>query len=750
MRTKQSHRLWIWCVLVLTLLIFWARILPNLDEQSLTVDEPVHLVRGLAYWRTGDLRLQYGHPPLSHALIGALPMLEPGLPSPTHVPGWADAQRLDVARQLVWGTPDRQLDRVVFLGRWPVLALGMLLAALSCRWATDLFGSRAGLIALFLCTFDPNLLAHASLATTDLPATCTIVAASYAFFRWTRQPTVSRLLLAGFALGLAWSAKLSSLILIPVLGFAVLWCATLHKRHLISLLSGFAGIALLGTLVLWALHRFETGTLAGFWIPMPTHWDNVRRLWLHQGAGHSAYFLGQLSHIGMLTACGIECLRRRFAWVSNGVITLITGLILLEYWVFPFPTVRVNTPAWYHQLAEDADQFAILDLPMDPVTFDKDYMAYQVAHGKALVGGKISRPTSEAFQFINERPFLRGLYEENDMDPALGAVSHQLAHLAEHDVRYIILHKGNLSAEKLARWRDWLTIEPTYESEALVVYQTEPRRGRDFELVHELTESVGLIRWAVSPTTTQQGGTVSIDVRWGSSAPVEREFDVKFSLVSDEGEIVQSVQTSLLPDWPTHQWSAHAVARGEYTLQVDPFAPAERLWLHLALTAKNEDVIVGEPVMLDTLTVGSLPRTFNVPSIEHKLSASFGSELDLLGYDLSQQREALEIILHWRARRPMAVPYKFFVHLYSREEGELAAQADVMPGNWTYPTTWWVEGEIVSDRVHLSMEDLQAGQYQLAVGVYHPDSGERLPVRGSPLGMNYKDGRMMLPLVIEH
>lgn len=295
--SEKPRRLWMWCSVVL-LLVFWGRVLVNLHAQSPTVDEPVHLARGLAYWHTGDLRLQYGHPPLAHALIGALPMLEPGIPSPAQVPGWADASRLDVTHRMLWKTPNRPTVRLVFLGRWPVLALGLLLGALSYRWAADLFGPRAGLLALFLYTFDPNILAHAGLATTDLPVTCMIFAAGYAFFRWLRRPSRDHLLVAGLTLGLAWGAKLSSLVLMPVLGLALLWRAWRDRRRLIDLLIGFAGILGLSALILWAIYRFETGTAAGLWVPMPTHWDNLRRLWLHQSTGHSAYFLGQLSQEG--------------------------------------------------------------------------------------------------------------------------------------------------------------------------------------------------------------------------------------------------------------------------------------------------------------------------------------------------------------------------------------------------------------------------------------------------------------------
>lgn len=450
---------------------------------------------------------------------------------------------------------------------------------------------------------------------------------------------------------------------------------------------------------------------------------------------------------GVLAALGVQCIRRLTRRAGDVLAALIVGLILLEYWVYPFHTVHVDVPEWYHQLRVNADRFAILDLPIDPLTFDKKYMSYQTVHGKPLVGGKISRPTSETFRFIRGHPFLQSLYQKNEMDPALGDVSRQLAYLAENDVRYIVLHKQNLSAEKLARWQEWFVSDAVYESEGLAVYHTQPRLGRDFQLAYQLNESLGLIGYSVSPTITQQGATIFIDARWGSRAPVARKLKVAFSLVSAAGETVQSVAMPLYRDWPSDEWPADAVVRAQYPLQIDSFVPAGCLSLYVTLI-DNEGDVVGQPAKLETLTVGALPRYFETPSMEYTVNASFGSDVELLGYDLRQEEAAIDITLHWRANNQMEVAYKFFVHLYS-PDGEVVAQADVMPRDWTYPTTWWEEGEIVSDEVSLSLEEVQAGRYLLGLGVYDPGTGERLPVTNFAGVLESSDGRLTLPPVIK-
>ena len=63
----------------------------------------------------------------------------------------------------------------------------------------------------------------------------------------------------------------------------------------------------------------------------------------------------------------------------------------------------------------------------------------------------------------------------------------------------------------------------------------------------------------------------------------------------------------------------------------------------------------------------------------------------------------------------------------------MAAQVDVVPRNWTYITTWWEAEEIVSDEVRLPLSEVEPGRYRLAVGVYHPETGDRLSISSETL-----------------
>ncbi len=122
------------------------------------------------------------------------------------------------------------------------------------------------------------------------------------------------------------------------------------------------------------------------------------------------------------------------------------------------------------------------------------------------------------------------------------------------------------------------------------------------------------------------------------------------------------------------------------------------------------------------------------------LKATFGQQMQLDGYDITQTEQNLTVTLHWQALRSMAVDYTVFVHLL--KDGQRVAQHDNAPW-WQLPipTTTWQAGESLLDQHSLSLPtNLAAGTYQLQVGVYYWQTQERLSVTkdGAPAG-NYVD-----------
>jgi len=123
-------------------------------------------------------------------------------------------------------------ERHLILFRLPVIALGVLTCWLVYRLARALFGEGPALGALFFAALCPNLLAHGSLATLDLPATAGILGAVYALWRYVEHPSVRRMTVLSLALAAASLVKVQAILLYPyvALVLALLALGPLRSR----------------------------------------------------------------------------------------------------------------------------------------------------------------------------------------------------------------------------------------------------------------------------------------------------------------------------------------------------------------------------------------------------------------------------------------------------------------------------------------------------------------------------------------
>lgn len=98
----------------------------------------------------------------------------------------------------------------------------------------------------------------------------------------------------------------------------------------------------------------------------------------------------------------------------------------------------------------------------------------------------------------------------------------------------------------------------------------------------------------------------------------------------------------------------------------------------------------------------------------------------------------VRVVMEWLS--PVAVQDSFvvFAHVINAE-GALHAQHDGVPGAGLLPMTAWTPGEPVTDRFAISLPgDLAPGEYEIRVGLYHPESGLRLAATGgSERGADY-------------
>jgi hypothetical protein len=194
--------------------LFVLQVLSSMRYMSLVYDEPAYIGAGYSYWTTRDDRLNAEHPPLIKFLI-ALPLLSAGLTAPTSDPSWPKVDQWAFARALFAEHP-RDFERILLLSRISSVLLGVLLAFFVRRWAHELWGAEAGLAALLLYVFEPNILAGSSVAMLDLGLTAFTFIAMFYVWKWLRTGRAGYGTLACVALGFSLLSKEAAVAFLPI------------------------------------------------------------------------------------------------------------------------------------------------------------------------------------------------------------------------------------------------------------------------------------------------------------------------------------------------------------------------------------------------------------------------------------------------------------------------------------------------------------------------------------------------------
>jgi hypothetical protein len=207
--------------------------------------------------------------------------------------------------------------------------------------------------------------------------------------------------------------------------------------------------------------------------------------------------------------------------------------------------------------------------------------------------------------------------------------------------------------------------------------------------------------------------------------------------------------------WYTRDLSAYRLAVGVMHGR-DPWQPAARLTptLHTQNDTPYAVRLPDDGTLLELARFrqilgmpagGPVEREFDRPRVGAALDVSLGGEVRLLGYDMSPIACdlvdcSLELVLYWQARQAMNVDYTVFVHVVepgSQGGARIWGQRDAPPDNGAYPTRRWAAGEVVADPVRVSLPlDVPTGPLEVVVGMYHPGTGQRLPVldaQGQPV-----------------
>jgi hypothetical protein len=300
-----------WIIPTLLILLFVGQCVWFINTQSLSNDEPLHMIAGLEAWRYHRFERWNDHPPLVF-LLCTLPLLL----NHTEIDIQTDAKYADAI------TPSP--EAIAKAARPVIVTLGVLLGVLLWMTARRLFSEGAANFALALFAFSPSLIANFSITCNDgAVALITFVTAMQVVY-WRRTQSWGRTIALGLILGALLATKFSTpvmfalalalvLVLKPTgvsgrpqdwnwrkalsivaIAFVFVWGTYFFHWTKVSVKDGFVTVSSPNRTkaATGDMHRHLNLTM---YLPAGEYVEGMGRVANHLNLGHPTFFLGQVS-----------------------------------------------------------------------------------------------------------------------------------------------------------------------------------------------------------------------------------------------------------------------------------------------------------------------------------------------------------------------------------------------------------------------------------------------------------------------
>jgi hypothetical protein len=229
-----------------------------------------------------------------------------------------------------------------------------------------------------------------------------------------------------------------------------------------------------------------------------------------------------------------------------------------------------------------------------------------------------------------------------------------------------------------------------------------------------LNDGRELAGYAPLPAEVGTGEQLVLDLWWRTPAePLPAQLALHFGNTQ--------VTTPLLMDgWQPGQ-TYHI--RPTWTIPAD--LPGGPYTLALQSLTTTGDPLWPQAITLGQVQVVARDRLFELPAGLQPLRV----QLDRVAYlqQATAEETAGDVLVHlvWQAQQPDGRAYTTFVHLRDAG-GQIIAQIDRPPAE---PSDTWLPEQVVIDDFLLQPAALDPGvAYTIAIGLYDPTSGRRLPV----------------------
>lgn len=769
-RHHVTHFLAIGLLLILAFLQ-----LSSLAVTSVTIDEPSHLVSGYAFLTRGDTRLKLNGPILPNA-IGALPLLlQPDLKlTPADDPMWDANDHNGISDLFVWSNTVSPF-RIIYLARVPFMMISWLLGALIFRWARERHGGWAGVFALTLYVFDPNLLAHSRFVMTDFAPTAFAFFALYSFDRWLRQPGRRRwLIISGMGLGLALASKFSLMMLVVAIIILIFInvLATETQRH-----GGFSRRALrrcgaaviilfVAAIAIWGVYFFQIGPVnaGGVSVPAPGFWREWESAQYYLNQPWPNYLFGQTSQTGwwyyfpiafvlktplpalilLIIALARTIIKR--TWRDDAIFLVPSFLIFVSllfstnnlgyrYLLPLLPLIFVYVSSlWPRSIPSSLNRSVALTpvglvvaaLLVWQIIGTLRIHPYYLTYFNEIAGGPDRGRYILSDSNIDWGQDLVGLktyVDQNSIDPLRVKLSYfGIAHPTAYQLSTEAMPPVRTAMNDQGAW--WLH---TY-------YPPDPPPGKYAISVVNLMGGI----W-IDPTAYAFFRDRRPDTTIGNSIYIytiaPRGDPVNLSLAGLQIDQIDLVTYRLFntndvrPRWfdaasaliaaPGESWIAIADDQ-PVASEFNPLLVGVQPIKHAKLTDEDRSYTLYHFDLAQRLLDMAQHATHNAKDVV--LPVKFGDTAELLGYDVTRSSQDLTLITYWRVGDHIITPLQMFVHVI-RPDSSIVVQADRLDAS----PFGWRAGDVIAQMHRLQLSPDSASN-AIELGLYNPDSGKRLSI----------------------
>ena len=187
--SEKQHTAYELAGLCFLLIVLSLQLFLSVRRQSQTWDEANHIFCGYRTWTHGDFGLNPEHPPLVK-LLATAPLLWSQWRTPVLEERFFKEDAFLRGKEFLYqNDPEKILSRT----RTAAATLTLLTALVVFFATREMFERGAAFFALTLLAFDPNILAHGALITTDVGFACFMLLSVYMFYRFVKSPSALRL-----------------------------------------------------------------------------------------------------------------------------------------------------------------------------------------------------------------------------------------------------------------------------------------------------------------------------------------------------------------------------------------------------------------------------------------------------------------------------------------------------------------------------------------------------------------------------